>query len=140
MTTIIRKNITDEMKRFVSLRVLDTLWKDHLSNMEHMRDSVKLRAYGGKDPLVEYKNEGHRLFSQLLQEMDDAIADNILKAGQQPHAHQHAPPRIVQQMAQGQKAGEEIGRNDECPCGSGKKWKKCGMINSLEHQQNMNKK
>ena len=102
--------------KLVSLKVIDTLWQDHLSNMDHMRDSVGLRAYGGKDPLVEYKNEGRRMFNQLLQEVDQTIADNILKAGLQVHSHPQ--PQAV-------KNEHDIGRNDPCWCGSGKKFKKC---------------
>ncbi len=118
--------------KFVSLKVIDTLWQDHLSNMEHMRESVKLRAYGGKDPLVEYKNEGRKLFTQLLEEIDSMIANNILKAELQTHNHQQAPLPVA--------GSDEVGRNDLCPCGSGKKYKKCGMLNSEEHQQNLVKK
>ncbi len=120
-----------QMARFVSLRVLDNLWQEHLSNMEHMRESVKLRGYGGKDPLVEYKNEGHRMFSELLSAMDFEITDNILKAGVNVHQHHHHPPNFVQNLAVqgGAPAGApqpaEVGRNDACPCGSGKKFKKC---------------
>ncbi len=118
--------------KFVSLKVLDNLWQDHLSNMEHMRDSVGLRAYGGKDPLIEYKNEGRKLFQQLLNEMDFEIADNIMRAGiqNQPHVHQHQP-NFVQNLAQQnlapntQNLTPNIGRNDPCPCGSNKKYKKC---------------
>ncbi|MBX4200638.1 preprotein translocase subunit SecA [Candidatus Parcubacteria bacterium] len=129
-----------QIVRLVSLNVIDTLWQEHLSNMEHMRESVKLRAYGGKDPLIEYKNEGHHLFSRLLEEIDGMIASNILKASLQPHSHahqhqhQHAPAYLPPQQ------GEEVGRNDFCPCGSGKKYKKCGMLNTEEHRQNMAKK
>jgi preprotein translocase subunit SecA len=119
-----------QVSRFVSLKVIDTLWQDHLSNMEHMRESVKLRAYGGQDPLVEYKNEGRRLFSQLLNEIDFDIADTILKAGTQ---HTHPEPNI-------QNLIPNIGRNDFCPCGSGKKYKKCGMLNTEEHKNNMAEK
>ncbi len=114
--------------RFVSLKVIDTLWQDHLTNMDHLRDSVKLRAYGGKDPLVEYKNEGRKLFTELLEEIDATIGNNILKAGLQvQHDHSHVTLPLDSQ----------VGRNDFCPCGSGKKWKKCGMLNTEEHQQNM---
>lgn len=116
----------------VSLKVIDTLWQDHLSNMEHLRDSVRLRAYGGHDPLVEYKNEGRRLFTQMLEEIDMEIANNILKAGvqiQQPTA-----------KVSTQASGTQIGRNDPCWCGSGKKFKKCGALNTQEHQKNMVKK
>jgi len=118
--------------KFVALKVIDTLWQDHLSNMEHMRDSVKLRAYGGKDPLVEYKNEGRRLFAGLLEEVDMEIANNILKAtlNTQPQMPNSQLPI----------SNEEVGRNEPCICGSGKKFKKCGMLNTQEHQQNMAKK
>ncbi len=120
-----------QVVKFVGLKVIDTLWQDHLTNMEHMRDSVRLRAYGGKDPLVEYKNEGRQLFTCLLEEMDVAIANNILTA----HVHQGAPPNLSLRGAP--KQSDEVGRNDLCPCGSGKKWKKCGMLNTKEHQELM---
>ncbi len=118
-----------QMEKFVSLKVLDTLWQDHLTNMDHMRDSVKLRAYGGHDPLVEYKNEGRKLFQQLMQEIDFTVADNILKAGVQVQNQQPVQPKMVQNLANqnnvmpGEK--KEPGRNDLCFCGSGKKYKKC---------------
>ncbi len=133
--------------RFVTLRVIDQLWQEHLANMEHMRDSVRLRAYGGKDPLVEYKNEGRRLFQQLLDEMDASIEQHILTAqlNTAPHKHQHVP-KVVQNLAgqaasaQGSSAPKEAGRNDLCPCGSNKKFKKCGALNTEEHQKLMAKK
>jgi len=130
-----------QVAKYLSLKVIDTLWQDHLSNMEHMRDSVRLRAYGGQDPLVEYKNEGQRLFRQMLDDIDHTIANNILKAGIQINP-QPAPAVMLQvnQNHQAQVNDQEIGRNDLCPCGSGKKWKRCGMINSSEHQKNMAKK
>ncbi len=127
------KENMQQIVKAVSLKVIDTLWQDHLSNMDHMRDSVKLRAYGGKDPLIEYKNEGRRLFTQLLEEIDFEIAHNILKAGIVSE-HQHKPiPKIVQNLADAAlnpkpyplDPSKEVGRNDPCPCGSGKKYKKC---------------
>ena len=135
-----------QLIKIVALKAIDTLWQEHLSNMEHMKDSVRLRAYGGKDPLVEYKNEGHRLFTQLLEEIDATIGNNILKATFTPHHHgdghshnhSHAVPKVARDLAQ--KNPQEVGRNDECPCGSGRKWKKCGRLNTQEHQQNMAKK
>ena len=107
-----------QMEKMVCLRVLDMLWQEHLSYMDHIRDSVRLRAYSGRDPLVEYKNEGHKAFGQLLAMLEANIADNILKAGiqkNQPAQQSHA-------VESGKK---EPGRNDLCPCGSGKKYKKC---------------
>ncbi len=103
--------------KFVGLKVIDTLWQDHLSNMDHMRDSVRLRAYGGQDPLVEYKNEGRRLFQQMLEEIDMEIADNILRASIQ------VQPKVPNSQLPIPNGG--VGRNDPCPCGSGKKYKKC---------------
>ena len=70
-----------QMEKVVCLRVLDMLWQEHLSYMDHVRDSVRLRAYSGRDPLVEYKNEGHKAFGQLLATIDANIAENVLKAG-----------------------------------------------------------
>jgi preprotein translocase subunit SecA len=120
-----------QMEKMVCLRVLDMLWQEHLSYMDHVRDSVRLRAYAGRDPLVEYKNEGHRAFGQLLATIDANIADNILKAGLQV---QQKDPRGTPPQSHAVESGKkEIGRNDLCPCGSGKKWKKCGMLNTEEH-------
>ncbi|MDP3883137.1 MAG: preprotein translocase subunit SecA [Candidatus Staskawiczbacteria bacterium] len=107
------------VEKFVCLKVLDNLWQEHLSYMDHVRDSVRLRAFGGRDPLVEYKNEGHKAFAQLLATMDENIADNILKAGLQKPQHQTVQSKPV---GSGKK---DPGRNDPCPCGSGLKFKKC---------------
>ena len=107
------------MEKAVCLRVLDMLWQEHLSYMDHIRDSVRLRAYGGRDPLVEYKNEGHKAFGQLLATIDANIAENILKAGVQVQQKAALQPHAVESGKQ------KIGRNDQCPCGSGKKYKHC---------------
>ena len=111
-----------KIEKMVCLRVIDILWQGHLSYMEQIKDSVRLRAYAGRDPLVEYKNEGRKAFSQLLNVIDEDIIDNILKAGlaQQTNSSKNQPERktIVNNKS-------EVGRNDPCPCGSGKKYKKC---------------
>ena len=122
------------MERIVCMRVLDMVWQEHLSYMDHVRDAVRLRAYGGRDPLVEYKNEGHKAFGQLLATIDANIAENIMKAGLQVQAKQPVQSHAVES------GKKEIGRNDECPCGSGKKWKKCGMLNTEEHRKLMSQK
>ena len=126
-----------QMEKIVCLRVLDMLWQEHLSYMDHIRDSVRLRAYSGRDPLVEYKNEGHRAFGQLLATIDANIADNILKAAPSSDG---APGRMTGRRENIITGKKEIGRNDPCPCGSGKKWKKCGMLNTEEHQRLMREK
>jgi len=113
------ENNMRQVEKFVCLKVLDTLWQEHLSYMDHIRDSVRLRAYSGRDPLVEYKNEGHKAFGQLLATIDAEIADNILKAGLTQ------PQKSLPQSHAVESGKQKIGRNDPCPCGSGKKHKHC---------------
>ncbi|MDO8601338.1 MAG: SEC-C metal-binding domain-containing protein, partial [bacterium] len=105
--------------KFVCLRILDMLWVEHLENMEHLRDSVRLRAYGQQDPLVEYKNEGHKMFQRLLETFETMVADAILKVSVKPQAASQpvSSPSVADP--------NRVGRNDPCPCGSGKKYKKC---------------
>jgi preprotein translocase subunit SecA len=104
----------NRVAKFVSLRVIDMLWQEHLSYMDQVRDSVNLRVYSGRDPLVEYKNEGHKAFGQLLATIDSQIAENIMHASIQSQQ--------TQNIVSGQ---QKAGRNDLCPCGSGKKYKHC---------------
>jgi preprotein translocase subunit SecA len=113
----------EDHKKFISLKVIDTLWQDHLSNMEYLRDSVRLQAYANKDPLVEYKNQGRKLFSQLLQEIDFEIADNVLKASLQKSEIRNTKSETI--INSKNLNSQNIGRNDLCPCGSGKKYKRC---------------
>ena len=103
-----------QLEKIVCLRILDMLWQEHLSYMDHIRDSVRLRAYSGRDPLVEYKNEGHKAFGQLLTMLDANIAENILSAKGGP-----ASGGKVRQQSQSVEPGKkEPGRNDPCPCGA----------------------
>ncbi|MBI4120359.1 MAG: preprotein translocase subunit SecA [Parcubacteria group bacterium] len=129
--------------KLVLLRTLDELWMDHLEEMEHLRDSVGLRAYGQRDPLVEYKTEGHRLFQDFLAALDSQVAGLIFKVGTIPagirgptrndtrtnaeNISENRRPVSVNQrsVSVSQRSGDKVGRNDPCPCGSGKKYKKC---------------
>jgi preprotein translocase subunit SecA len=121
--------VLTQLEKFVYLRTIDQLWQQHLDTMEHLRDSVRLRGYGQRDPLQEFKNEGYQLFQNLLEEVNRQIVYTIFKVD--------VAPAPVQGPAD--PALKEIGRNDPCPCGSGKKYKKCGMLNTPEHQQFMAK-
>jgi preprotein translocase subunit SecA len=117
------ENSKSDAEKFISLRVLDLLWQEHLSYMDHVRDSVRLRAYAGRDPLVEYKNEGHRAFQQLLTTMEAEITENLKRVEESgKNKNNFVAPVTASPKANSDK---NIGRNDPCPCGSGKKYKKC---------------
>ncbi|OHA69231.1 MAG: preprotein translocase subunit SecA [Candidatus Wildermuthbacteria bacterium RIFCSPLOWO2_01_FULL_48_16] len=105
-----------QAEKLISLRTLDSLWIEHLENMEYLRDSVRLRAYGQQDPLVEYKNEGHKAFKALLENFEQLTAKYLMSLALAPN--QSAPQQQVP-------SEPKVGRNDPCPCGSGKKYKKC---------------
>jgi len=112
---------TDQLRRaerFIFLRILDTLWMDHLENMEYLREAVRLRAYGQRDPLVEYKNEGHKMFKKLLSRMESALSNTLMNVKLAPTQ----APTVRQVTPSG---ARKVDRNDPCPCGSGKKYKKC---------------
>ena len=119
----IEKKDIANIEKFVMLRTIDGIWMEHIETMEYLRDSVKLRAYGQRDPLVEYKNESRRLFDQILQEIDNGIVEVLLKA--EFKAQPTNQPRPVMRQIQTKNKTGEPGRNDPCPCGSGKKYKKC---------------
>jgi len=125
-----------EIERMVMLNSLDNLWMNHLEDMEHLRDSVRLRAYGQRDPLVEYKNEAHGLFNSLLRNFEEQVAMMILKVeplnvtpvGEPtapPARNLNAEPETKVPASKVSPKGREVGRNDPCWCGSGKKFKKC---------------
>ncbi len=128
-----------QLAKFISLRILDGLWTDHLENMEHLRDSVRLRAYGQQDPLIEYKNEGHRMFKKLLITLESTIA-NTLSTIKIKIAPIQATNQVQPRPFGNEKPGlptealssrAKVGRNDPCPCGAAradgrpKKYKHC---------------
>ena len=114
-----------QIEKFVYLRSVDYLWMDHLDNMDHLRDSVRLRAYGQKDPLIEYKNEGLRLYHRLLSAIQSAVAHTIFKVALAPAPTSQGALNKRQPPGIQTSSGKKLGRNDPCPCGSGKKYKKC---------------
>jgi len=133
--------------RTIMLQVLDTLWVDHLESMEYLRGSVNLRAYGQRDPLVEYRKEGTSMFKAMEDEFKGRVfemLDNLAPApAGTPRGLAAAPTPVIPEGAGAGPRGQassttaEIGRNDPCPCGSGKKWKNCGLKNTDEHQKLM---
>ncbi|GAI10567.1 unnamed protein product, partial [marine sediment metagenome] len=103
-------------ERFVMLRVIDRLWMEHLTAMEYMRQGIGLRAVAQQQPLAVYKKEGHALFNGLLANIQHDVVHSIYHVGIKKE-----PPRKKQAVV----AGKKVGRNDPCPCGSGKKYKYC---------------
>jgi preprotein translocase subunit SecA len=124
------------IERLVLLQVMDRLWIEHLTEMEHMRHEVGLQAYGQLDPLVVYKREGYRMFQQLLENLEYDVARLIYRAQLAP-ALQRPVMQIGAPNQGGDGAGparkkQKVGRNDPCPCGSGKKYKYCCAQSTLE--------
>ena len=100
------------------LSVLDMLWMNHLENIEALMDAVRIRAYGQHDPLVEFRREGHIMYQQLIVDFEDWVKENADKLDE-----------VVEEIPLPAKplpeSDKKVGRNDPCPCGSGKKYKKC---------------
>lgn len=104
------------VERLVMLRVIDKLWMEHLTAMEHLRQGIGLRAVGQENPLVVYKREGRALFDALLASIQHDVVHSIYKV-----TVAKEPPRKREAVV----VGKKVGRNDPCPCGSGKKYKHC---------------
>ncbi len=119
------------LERLVMLRTIDSLWVEHLTNMEHMRLDAGLTGMGRqRDPLVIYKNEGYKQFQVLLDTIQHDVVHTVYHVGiVKKEAPQPAP--VAAQVGTGSKkqrpkiSGKKVGRNDPCPCGSGKKYKHC---------------
>ena len=108
-------------ERLVMLRVIDRLWMEHLTAMDHLRQGIGLHAVGQQDPLVVYKKEGHAYFDALLAGIQHDVAHSIYHVG----VAKEAPRQKREPVPVAKKAGQKVGRNDPCPCGSGKKYKHC---------------
>ncbi len=134
------------VERLVLLRTIDTLWVEHLTAMDEMRQGIGLRAYGQADPLVSYKHEAHDMWGQLLERIRELVSRQVLharltvQAAEQAMAQEQAPKRVRESGPADSDSGEtsgasatatatrvvaKIGRNEPCPCGSGKKYKRC---------------
>lgn len=123
-----------ELERVVMLKVVDAKWMDHLDAMEMLREGIGLRAYGQKNPLIEYKFEAYDMFEAMIANIQEDIVRYMFRvnivADHQPQANdhlQHAKAHHGDEEEQQQPVvnKDSTGRNDMCPCGSGKKYKKC---------------
>ena len=142
-----------ELERVVMLKIVDQKWMDHIDNMDELKDGIGLRAYGQKDPVVQYRIEGFDMFDQMIYDIKNEVVKLLLHIQKNPNIKRTQTVRITgeglenvnnvfspknrQSVKAPEKSGEEtvrkpivnegpkIGRNDPCPCGSGKKYKQC---------------
>ena len=132
-----------QIEKIVMLQTLDALWKDHLLAMDHLKEGIGLRGYGQLNPLNEYQKEGFDMFEALMRVMQQDVVEKVFSVQvrreqdvQQIEQQQQRPQRVV--MSHGgetvnsnpdpqtvKRDGDKVGRNDPCPCGSGKKYKRC---------------
>ncbi len=126
------KDVTNEFEKAIMLRVIDTYWMEHINTMSHLREGIHLRSYAQNNPLREYKTEGYAMFDDLLSRIDAQTTTYLLKA----EIRQNSERKKVSEKVttnedkstvkkSSPKRVNKIGRNDPCPCGSGKKYKQC---------------
>ena len=146
----LRAELSD-LEKYVLIQVYDSTWKDHLYAMDHLKSSIWMRSWAEKDPKTEYKREGYRMFDEMLATIEDRVTDIIFKVHLEAGARARNVWNVSQTshdevgqfaMAERQRAAAQapqgetkvkqikldapkVGRNDPCPCGSGKKYKKC---------------
>ena len=114
------------------LRVIDTHWMEHINTMSHLREGIHLRSYAQNNPLREYTSEGYKLFDELLSKIDAQTTTYLLKAEVRQNSERQKVSDKVSTNEVKEKIGKQqpkktnkIGRNEPCPCGSGKKYKQC---------------
>ena len=158
--TSVGDSIFEGFQKFVILKTSEEKWRQHLHSMDQLREGIGLRAYGQKNPLIEYKREGFQMFSEMIEDTNYEILRRIFRTdlthlenrtmGQMPKAKnikmQHEqndgigfvpPPQargqglpVRQKKVAPVQVDQKVGRNEPCPCGSGKKYKKChGGVN-----------
>jgi preprotein translocase subunit SecA len=128
------------------LQIVDAQWKDHLYSLDHLKEGIGLRGYGQRDPLIEYKKESFEMFQEMMERIQDRVVkflwkiDVVVEREGEPQREAAprralpAPPRQQPMFFSGSGPAQpqtvknrdaKVGRNDPCPCGSGKKYKKC---------------
>ena len=128
-----------ELEKFIMLQAVDTQWKDHLLSMDHLKDGIGLRGYGQRDPLKEYQKEGYEMFLDMSLRIKEETVRNLflVRLRTEDELQELTAERDQEmQLSHGDGMGDskpktikrqaaKVGRNDPCPCGSGKKYKKC---------------
>jgi preprotein translocase subunit SecA len=133
--------ILRQLEKIIMLQSIDSLWKDHLLNMDHLKEGIGLRGYGQQNPLQEYQKEGFEMFEEMVHRIQEDVVQKLFtveiahEAVMEEVAARERPQRMVlsrggeggevERPAAAKRQGEKIGRNNPCPCGSGKKYKRC---------------
>jgi preprotein translocase subunit SecA len=126
------------LERMVMLQVVDNLWKDHLLSMDHLKEGIGLRGYAQQNPLIVYKKEGYEMFQEMINRIKEETLGMLfrLQIEKPEKMEKLTKPKEQEMFFSGgedaeskkvpvQRKNKKIGRNDPCPCGSGKKYKKC---------------
>ncbi|HEY7318206.1 MAG TPA: SEC-C metal-binding domain-containing protein, partial [Candidatus Binatia bacterium] len=131
-----------QLEKIIMLQTIDSLWKDHLLNMDHLKEGIGLRGYGQKNPLQEYQKEGFEMFEEMIHRIQEDVVQKLFTVEiareavaqevqmQQPRAQRMILSRGDESVqsapaSPARRQGEKVGRNMPCPCGSGKKYKRC---------------
>jgi preprotein translocase subunit SecA len=131
-----------QLEKIIMLQTIDTLWKDHLLNMDHLKEGIGLRGYGQKNPLQEYQKEGFDMFEEMIHRKEEDVVQKLFTVElaretvardieiEQPRPQRMvlshgAEPLLTRPTGPSKRESEKVGRNDPCPCGSGKKYKRC---------------
>jgi preprotein translocase SecA subunit len=133
--------IVRQLEKIIMLQSIDSLWKDHLLNMDHLKEGIGLRGYGQQNPLQEYQKEGFEMFEEMIHRIQEDVVQKLFtveiarESVMEEMAARERPQRMVlsrggdgeepERPVSVRRQGEKIGRNDPCPCGSGKKFKRC---------------
>ena len=130
--------VMQDLQNYILLQTVDSYWKDHLLNMDHLKEGIGLRGYGQQDPLVAYKREAHQVFEEMIERVKEETVRLLFhiqiqreEQVQQLRREQEEQPMFYEAAGGGStrpqavKKSGKVGRNDPCPCGSGKKYKKC---------------
>ena len=132
LENIYLKNFESDKENFMnlarigSLSFIDQSWKNHLSEMDYLRSGIGLRAMGQRDPLVEYQKEGYDLFEELIDNVKLSVVRLLLNFEKVSQDNKKVEKKESKKV--NFEGKDKIGRNDPCHCGSGLKYKKCGMV------------
>ncbi len=130
------ESLIREVERMILLRMMDTAWREHLYELDHLKKGIGLRAYGQKDPVIEYKQESFKLFGNMMNRIRESTVEYVFRFRPSPGPFRRTYPAVSMPSGKSKPedkkmpeivtaAPKKIGRNDPCPCGSGKKYKKC---------------